>query len=229
MPYGGGVTRRGGPPCFPDLTARGDGAPNQLRLDVGAVLNAWRCAGGRVAAAGETQYCGGDDYARRLGGSLGRQLPSPYARPAPPKAPTRSTSGRPLRGAAAAAAEAVAAFKSGGAPRGRDNSQHRRPQQPRAPPPQPRVPMLLRLEDAPGYVGNAAPFGGQHGGGGALQAGAMSPQEDDGVTRGDRVERFLKKRRERQFVTKVRYEVRKLNAEARPRFKGRFVKTDEVY
>jgi 3-isopropylmalate/(R)-2-methylmalate dehydratase large subunit len=100
MPYGGGVTRRGGQPCFPDLTARGDGAPNQLRLDVGAVLNAWRCAGGRVAAAGETQYCGGDD-ARRLGGSLGRQLPSPYARPAPPKPSDGGARGSSIRAAAA--------------------------------------------------------------------------------------------------------------------------------
>jgi hypothetical protein len=74
-----------------------------------------------------------------------------------------------------------------------------------------------------------AQHNGGGGGSGASPGGGGQP-EDDGVTRGDRVERFLKKRRERQFVTKVRYEVRKLNAEARPRFKGRFVKTgDEAY
>lgn len=36
--------------------------------------------------------------------------------------------------------------------------------------------------------------------------------------------RYREKRRTRLFSKKIRYEVRKLNAEKRPRMKGRFVK-----
>lgn len=39
-----------------------------------------------------------------------------------------------------------------------------------------------------------------------------------------RVLRYREKRRRRLFCKKIRYEVRKLNAEKRPRIKGRFVK-----
>lgn len=39
-----------------------------------------------------------------------------------------------------------------------------------------------------------------------------------------RVSRYREKRRKRLFSKKIRYEVRKLNAEKRPRMKGRFVK-----
>ena len=39
-----------------------------------------------------------------------------------------------------------------------------------------------------------------------------------------RVSRYREKRRTRLFSKKIRYEVRKLNAEKRPRIKGRFVK-----
>jgi len=39
-----------------------------------------------------------------------------------------------------------------------------------------------------------------------------------------RVLRYREKRRTRLFAKKIRYEVRKLNAEKRPRMKGRFVK-----
>lgn len=39
-----------------------------------------------------------------------------------------------------------------------------------------------------------------------------------------RVTRYREKRRMRLFSKKIRYEVRKLNAEKRPRMKGRFVR-----
>lgn len=38
-----------------------------------------------------------------------------------------------------------------------------------------------------------------------------------------RVSRYREKRRKRLFSKKIRYEVRKLNAEKKPRMKGRFV------
>ncbi|XP_042454679.1 zinc finger protein CONSTANS-LIKE 16-like [Zingiber officinale] len=44
------------------------------------------------------------------------------------------------------------------------------------------------------------------------------------VGRQARVSRYREKRRTRLFAKKIRYEVRKLNAERRPRMKGRFVK-----
>lgn len=46
----------------------------------------------------------------------------------------------------------------------------------------------------------------------------------DHVGREARVSRYREKRRTRLFSKKIRYEVRKLNAEKRPRMKGRFVK-----
>ncbi|XP_062214808.1 zinc finger protein CONSTANS-LIKE 16-like [Phragmites australis] len=45
-----------------------------------------------------------------------------------------------------------------------------------------------------------------------------------GGEREARVSRYREKRRTRLFAKKIRYEVRKLNAEKRPRMKGRFVK-----
>ncbi|XP_047159130.1 zinc finger protein CONSTANS-LIKE 16-like [Vigna umbellata] len=43
-----------------------------------------------------------------------------------------------------------------------------------------------------------------------------------------RVSRYREKRRTRLFAKKIRYEVRKLNAEKRPRMKGRFVKRTSI-
>ncbi|KAL8463265.1 hypothetical protein ACS0TY_033276 [Phlomoides rotata] len=43
-----------------------------------------------------------------------------------------------------------------------------------------------------------------------------------------RVSRYREKRRTRLFSKKIRYEVRKLNAEKRPRMKGRFVKRENL-
>lgn len=53
---------------------------------------------------------------------------------------------------------------------------------------------------------------------------AARPAADDGGWREARVSRYREKRRTRLFAKKIRYEVRKLNAEKRPRMKGRFVK-----
>lgn len=44
-----------------------------------------------------------------------------------------------------------------------------------------------------------------------------------------RVTRYREKRRTRLFSKKIRYEVRKLNAEKRPRMKGRFCKRIQSY
>ncbi|KAK6931501.1 B-box-type zinc finger [Dillenia turbinata] len=52
--------------------------------------------------------------------------------------------------------------------------------------------------------------------------GGQMPTGDGG--RKARVSRYREKRRTRLFSKKIRYEVRKLNAEKRPRMKGRFVK-----
>ncbi|KAK8921505.1 Zinc finger protein CONSTANS-LIKE 16 [Platanthera zijinensis] len=49
-----------------------------------------------------------------------------------------------------------------------------------------------------------------------------------GEEREARVTRYREKRRTRLFAKKIRYEVRKLNAEKRPRMKGRFVKRTAV-
>jgi len=68
------------------------------------------------------------------------------------------------------------------------------------------------------------------------ESGSPSPAADATTTlSGDnmfnrvaRLERYKEKRRNRQFSKKIRYTVRKLNAERRPRVKGRFVKQGEV-
>ncbi|KAL1568437.1 zinc finger protein CONSTANS-LIKE 16-like [Salvia divinorum] len=61
------------------------------------------------------------------------------------------------------------------------------------------------------YGGMAMKSGGGAGGDGGREA---------------RVSRYREKRRTRLFSKKIRYEVRKLNAEKRPRMKGRFVKRE---
>ncbi|KAL6969850.1 hypothetical protein U1Q18_029565 [Sarracenia purpurea var. burkii] len=61
----------------------------------------------------------------------------------------------------------------------------------------------------------------RYGDGGSM-GGNMAAMGDGG--REARVLRYREKRRTRLFSKKIRYEVRKLNAEKRPRMKGRFVK-----
>jgi hypothetical protein len=59
----------------------------------------------------------------------------------------------------------------------------------------------------------------------------LSSSDDDSgdnLTRAERVMRYLRKKKNRTFNTKIRYEIRKLNAERRPRIKGRFVKREEL-
>ncbi|XP_010551268.1 PREDICTED: zinc finger protein CONSTANS-LIKE 16-like [Tarenaya hassleriana] len=63
--------------------------------------------------------------------------------------------------------------------------------------------------------------GGQYGSG-ICGVGLTMAMGD--VGREARVSRYREKRRTRLFSKKIRYEVRKLNAEKRPRMKGRFVK-----
>ncbi|CAA6664834.1 unnamed protein product [Spirodela intermedia] len=65
--------------------------------------------------------------------------------------------------------------------------------------------------------------GGDGGPGGGSMGGAQGAAGDGG--REARVSRYREKRRTRLFSKKIRYEVRKLNAEKRPRMKGRFVKS----
>lgn len=55
-----------------------------------------------------------------------------------------------------------------------------------------------------------------------ITCGGQGAMADGG--REARVSRYREKRRTRLFSKKIRYEVRKLNAEKRPRMKGRFVK-----
>ncbi|KAK3159004.1 hypothetical protein QOZ80_2AG0144430 [Eleusine coracana subsp. coracana] len=62
--------------------------------------------------------------------------------------------------------------------------------------------------------------GGRPCGGGPL----LTPRWGADGGREARVSRYREKRRTRLFAKKIRYEVRKLNAEKRPRMKGRFVK-----
>lgn len=63
------------------------------------------------------------------------------------------------------------------------------------------------------------PYGGEWSSGFGCHPAVMA---DGG--REARVLRYREKRRTRLFSKKIRYEVRKLNAEKRPRMKGRFVK-----
>ncbi|KAM3243502.1 hypothetical protein ACQJBY_055438 [Aegilops geniculata] len=62
------------------------------------------------------------------------------------------------------------------------------------------------------------------GGGGRQGEAAWPPRPRTDEWREARVSRYREKRRTRLFAKKIRYEVRKLNAEKRPRMKGRFVK-----
>ncbi|MBA0826243.1 hypothetical protein Goarm_011114 [Gossypium armourianum] len=62
----------------------------------------------------------------------------------------------------------------------------------------------------------------QNGGIGGINRPARANNTDG--EREARVSRYREKRRTRLFSKKIRYEVRKLNAEKRPRMKGRFVK-----
>ncbi|GKV37152.1 hypothetical protein SLEP1_g45213 [Rubroshorea leprosula] len=71
------------------------------------------------------------------------------------------------------------------------------------------------------------------GGGSAHLHGDPLPTLATGATQADKkghreasLLRYKEKRQNRLFAKRVRYEVRKLNAEKRPRLKGRFVKRD---
>ncbi|KAK1314227.1 Zinc finger protein CONSTANS-LIKE 16 [Acorus calamus] len=70
--------------------------------------------------------------------------------------------------------------------------------------------------------GHMGATSGGGGGGGGRGGGGYGGGGDGG--REARVSRYREKRRTRLFSKKIRYEVRKLNAEKRPRMKGRFVK-----
>ncbi|KAJ8434772.1 hypothetical protein Cgig2_008625 [Carnegiea gigantea] len=74
----------------------------------------------------------------------------------------------------------------------------------------------------PNYMGGVDPLEGYYQGGGIMGGKRNVEGGDDG--RQARVSRYREKRRTRLFSKKIRYEVRKLNAENRPRLKGRFVK-----
>ncbi|KAB2633998.1 zinc finger protein CONSTANS-LIKE 6-like [Pyrus ussuriensis x Pyrus communis] len=76
-------------------------------------------------------------------------------------------------------------------------------------------------ECLPDYMGVCGP--GLHYPYGDLNGIGVHPAMVDGG-REARVSRYREKRRTRLFSKKIRYEVRKLNAEKRPRMKGRFVK-----
>jgi hypothetical protein len=57
---------------------------------------------------------------------------------------------------------------------------------------------------------------------------AVCPEEQDNLTREERVARWLEKKKRRVFKKTVRYESRKQYADKRPRIKGRFV-APEIY
>ncbi|XVF09612.1 hypothetical protein REPUB_Repub07fG0109100 [Reevesia pubescens] len=74
------------------------------------------------------------------------------------------------------------------------------------------------------FMGSNPKEGHQLNGGiGGIYRQARGNNNTDGE-REARVSRYREKRRTRLFSKKIRYEVRKLNAEKRPRMKGRFVK-----
>ncbi|XP_074581068.1 uncharacterized protein LOC141837585 [Curcuma longa] len=54
--------------------------------------------------------------------------------------------------------------------------------------------------------------------------GCEEPVKKEVISREARVNRYKEKRGNRLFAKRIRYEVRKMNAEKRPRIKGRFVK-----
>jgi hypothetical protein len=64
----------------------------------------------------------------------------------------------------------------------------------------------------------------------AAQQEETQPVEEDEFTRNRRLclERYREKKRNRRFSKKVRYHLRKMNADRRPRYKGRFIKKGEV-
>ncbi|XP_066326325.1 zinc finger protein CONSTANS-LIKE 3-like [Miscanthus floridulus] len=85
------------------------------------------------------------------------------------------------------------------------------------------------------YIGAAGASGGG-GGSPELQLDAVQllvevEPPEHAVTapsgRAERVRRYKEKRRRRLFAKRIRYEVRRLNAVKRPRFKGRFIKENE--
>ncbi|KAJ3687516.1 hypothetical protein LUZ61_016680 [Rhynchospora tenuis] len=59
------------------------------------------------------------------------------------------------------------------------------------------------------------------------KVGGEKAEKEEVETREMRVKRYKEKRQNRLFAKKIRYEVRKLNAEKRPRLKGRFIKAIE--
>ena len=64
----------------------------------------------------------------------------------------------------------------------------------------------------------------------AASTTSSESEEVDEFTRNRRacLERYREKKRNRRFSKKVRYHLRKMNADRRPRYKGRFIKKGEV-
>ena len=62
------------------------------------------------------------------------------------------------------------------------------------------------------------------------QTSSEDSEDVDEFTRNRRacLERYREKKRNRRFSKKVRYHLRKMNADRRPRYKGRFIKKGEV-
>uniref|UniRef100_A0A7N0V0T2 Uncharacterized protein n=1 Tax=Kalanchoe fedtschenkoi TaxID=63787 RepID=A0A7N0V0T2_KALFE len=83
-------------------------------------------------------------------------------------------------------------------------------------------PKFPGVRDANAGPGNTNPD--DENGGSSAGGGRVVSEE-----RVARVTRYREKRRSRLFSKKIRYEVRKLNAEKRPRMKGRFVKRVQSY
>ncbi|KAM0899765.1 hypothetical protein ACQ4PT_021081 [Festuca glaucescens] len=87
----------------------------------------------------------------------------------------------------------------------------------------------VKLEDCWSHDDYSLQAGAWMMGGGGVGYGGEGPGTTPRLRMGDggreaRVSRYREKRRTRLFSKKIRYEVRKLNAEKRPRMKGRFVK-----